>query len=71
MGTLVSVVVGVATSFMTHALDPRDVDPSLLSPYLKKFIKPREFPNEPGDGIIYAYQSYNQVQFVVLKLELI
>ncbi|CAH1369090.1 unnamed protein product [Tenebrio molitor] len=60
MGTLVSVVVGVATSFMTHALDPRDVDPSLLSPYLKKFIKPREFPNEPGDGIIYAYQSYNQ-----------
>ncbi|EFA03242.2 sodium-coupled monocarboxylate transporter 1 [Tribolium castaneum] len=57
MGTFVSVVIGLSASFITKPLDPRDVDPALIAPILKKIIKPREFPNEPGDGIIYAFET--------------
>ncbi|RZB62225.1 sodium-coupled monocarboxylate transporter 1-like, partial [Asbolus verrucosus] len=56
VGSLVSIIIGLAASFLTQPLDPRDVDPVLLASCIKKFIKPREFPNEPADGIIYAFK---------------
>lgn len=61
MGTFVAIIIGLSASFITKPLDPRDVDPTLLSPILQKVIKPREFPNEPGDGIIYAFETPNEV----------
>ena len=56
MGTFVAVFVGMVVSFMTRPNDPRDIDPKLLAPFVKKLIKPREYLNErAGDEIIYAY----------------
>lgn len=55
IGTFVALFVGLLVSFVTKPMDPRDVDPLLLAPFLRKLIKPREYPNEPVDGIIYAY----------------
>lgn len=44
-------------SFAFKQNDPRDVDTSLLAPFIRSFIKPREFPNQPdGNEIIYAYE---------------
>lgn len=55
IGTFVAMFVGLLVSFMTKPLDPRDVDPKLLAPFVRKLIKPRKYPNEPDEGIIYAY----------------
>ncbi|KAH0998468.1 hypothetical protein HUJ05_008574 [Dendroctonus ponderosae] len=56
MGTLVAIIVGVTISFFSKPNDPRDVDPKLLAPFLRRWIKPRKYPNETmGDEIIYAY----------------
>ncbi|XP_019874461.2 sodium-coupled monocarboxylate transporter 1-like isoform X2 [Aethina tumida] len=57
MGAGITIIVGLLVSLISKPTDPRDLDPQLLAPCLRKWIKPREFPNEPGDGIIYAYGS--------------
>lgn len=56
IGALLAMVVGLGVSFLTKPTDPRDLDGKLLAPFLRKLIKPREYPNEPDDGIIYAYE---------------
>nr|CAI5832752.1 unnamed protein product [Callosobruchus analis] len=55
VGTFVALFVGMLVSFLTQPTDPRDIDPKLLAPFIRKFIKSREYPNQPEDGIIYAY----------------
>ncbi|XP_060517848.1 sodium-coupled monocarboxylate transporter 1-like [Cylas formicarius] len=57
VGTFLAIFIGLVASFMNKPEDPRDVDPKLLAPFVRKWIKPREYPNEPTDGIIYAYGS--------------
>ncbi|CAH1183376.1 unnamed protein product [Phaedon cochleariae] len=59
IGVLVSMVVGLSVSFLTKPTDPRDVDPKLLAPFVRKLIKPRQYPNQPDDGIIYAFGAPN------------
>lgn len=55
-GCLVSMLVGLLVSFVTKPEDPRDIDPALLAPFIRKLIPPRQFPNQPNsDRIIYAY----------------
>lgn len=60
IGLIVSCAVGLIAAFVglgQGPLDPRDVDPALLAPVVRRFIKPREFPNQPqGDEIILAYE---------------
>lgn len=57
VGTIVAVTIGVIASFLYRPNDPHDVDQELLAPFVRKFIKPREFPNQPnGNEIIYAYE---------------
>ncbi|KAJ8965815.1 hypothetical protein NQ314_003882, partial [Rhamnusium bicolor] len=65
IGTFVTMFVGLLVSFLTKPLDPRDVEPELLAPFVRRLIKPRIYPNEPSDGIIYAY---GPVQTNVSKL---
>lgn len=55
IGTLVALIVGLIVSFMTKPLNPKDVDPKLLAPFVRKMIGQRKYPNQPDDGIIYAY----------------
>ncbi|XP_063903326.1 putative sodium-dependent multivitamin transporter isoform X1 [Zophobas morio] len=69
LGVLISVLVGFSINLLLDSPDPRDVDPRLLAPFVKKYIKPREFPNEPGDGIIYAFDSSKKVTNDVSSLE--
>nr|CAH7758335.1 unnamed protein product [Callosobruchus chinensis] len=57
VGTFVALFVGMLVSFLTQPTDPRDIDPKLLAPFIRKYIKSREYPNQPEDGIIYAYGS--------------
>lgn len=57
MGTFVCIFVGMLVSFVTQPNDPRDIDPRLLAPFLRKWIKPREFLNEMAvDEVIYAFE---------------
>lgn len=57
IGCAVSVTVALIISFLTKPNDPRDIDPGLLAPIVRKFIPEREFPNQPNsDGIIWAYE---------------
>lgn len=57
-GAAVSTVVGLLVSYATGVLDPRDVEPNLLAPFVRKMIKPRKYPNQPNpDGVIYAYDT--------------
>ncbi|CAH1994601.1 unnamed protein product [Acanthoscelides obtectus] len=60
VGTFVALFVGMLVSFVTKPNDPRDVDPKLLAPFIRKYIKSREYPNQPEDSIIYAYGSPKQ-----------
>ncbi|VEN42988.1 unnamed protein product [Callosobruchus maculatus] len=57
VGTSVALFVGMLVSFLTQPTDPRDIDPKLLAPFIRKYIKSRVYPNQPEDGIIYAYGS--------------
>jgi hypothetical protein len=41
LGAFVSVIVSLVTSYVTHPVNPVDVDPSLLAPFLIKLIKRR------------------------------
>ncbi|KAJ8920690.1 hypothetical protein NQ315_004829 [Exocentrus adspersus] len=41
IGTFVSMFVGLLVTFTTKPLDPCDVDPQLLAPFIRKLIKPR------------------------------
>lgn len=41
IGCLLVLIVGLPVSFLTGANDPRDVDPRLLSPYIRRFIRKR------------------------------
>lgn len=57
LGALVAIGIGLLISFIFKRNDPRDVDSTLLSPFIRKLIKPRLFPNQPdGNEIIYAYE---------------
>nr|XP_023015899.1 sodium-coupled monocarboxylate transporter 1-like isoform X2 [Leptinotarsa decemlineata] len=55
LGMFIAMFIGLVVSFLTKPLDPRDVDPKLLAPFIRRWIKPRKYPNQPDDGIIYAY----------------
>uniref|UniRef100_A0A6P7EZC1 Sodium-coupled monocarboxylate transporter 1-like n=1 Tax=Diabrotica virgifera virgifera TaxID=50390 RepID=A0A6P7EZC1_DIAVI len=57
IGTFVAMFVGLIVSALTTPNDPRDVDPQLLAPFVRKLIKPRKYSNQPYDGITYAYGS--------------
>ncbi|CAH1108786.1 unnamed protein product [Psylliodes chrysocephalus] len=61
IGTFVAVFVGLLVSMVTKPTDPRDIDPKLLAPFIRKIIKPRKYSNEPKDGIIFAYGSPTKV----------
>lgn len=57
VGALFSMLVGLIASFIDKPLDPRDVDSSLLAPFVRRLIPPRHFPNQPNsEEIIYAYE---------------
>ncbi|XP_076270720.1 sodium-coupled monocarboxylate transporter 1-like isoform X2 [Rhynchophorus ferrugineus] len=57
MGAFVAIFIGMLVSFMTKPNDPRDVDPKLLAPFIRKWIKPRQYQNElAANEIIYAYE---------------
>lgn len=47
IGCLVTVSVGLLISCCTKPTNPQDIDPLLLTPCIRKFIKPREYPNQP------------------------
>lgn len=55
IGTFVALTVGLIVSFLTKPLKPKDVDPKLLAPFVRRLIGNRNYPNQPQDGIIYAY----------------
>lgn len=55
IGTFVALFVGLLVSFITKPTNPKDVDPRLLAPFVRRFIGSRSYPNQPVDGIIYAY----------------
>jgi len=39
MGVFTVLIVGLAVSFLTGAHDPKDIDPNLISPVVKRFFK--------------------------------
>lgn len=55
IGTFVALFVGLLVSFMTKPQNPKDLDPMLLAPFVRRLIGSRKYPNQPEDGIIYAY----------------
>lgn len=57
IGTFLTMILGLLISFLTQLSDPRDVDPQLLAPFVKKLIRPRKFPKEPRDEIIFAFDN--------------
>lgn len=58
LGALVSTLVAAIVTFATKPLDPKDVDPMLLAPFIRKLIPPRKFPNQPKlSEVIYAYKT--------------
>lgn len=56
-GTFFTIFVGILASCCFGWNDPRDVDSRLLSPIIRKYIKPRKFDRnaENPDDIINAY----------------
>lgn len=57
LGALVSTIVAGIISFATQPLDPKDIDPTLLAPFVRRLIPTRKFPNQPkATEIIYAYK---------------
>ncbi|CAG9771999.1 unnamed protein product [Ceutorhynchus assimilis] len=57
LGTFITVFVGVLVSVVSGPLNPKDLDPKLLAPFMKKWIKSRKFSNEArGDELIYAFK---------------
>lgn len=57
MGSVVAILVGVLVTWFTKPNDPADVDPKLLAPFIRKWVKPRKFENEmAGEAVILAYQ---------------
>ncbi|CAG9860798.1 unnamed protein product [Phyllotreta striolata] len=57
IGTFVAMFIGLLVSMVTKPTDPRDIDPKLLAPFVRKMIKPRKFSNQPKETIIYAYEQ--------------
>ncbi|KAK9685310.1 Sodium:solute symporter family [Popillia japonica] len=58
LGALVSIFVATIITFLTGPLDPKDIDPTLLAPFVRRLIPPRKFPNQPkATEIIYAYKQ--------------
>lgn len=52
-----SIVIAILmTLLVTKIQDPADVDPQLLAPFIRRFVSNRKYPNQPRDGIIYAYE---------------
>lgn len=57
MGSAVAILVGVLVTWFTKPNDPADVDLKLLAPFIRKWVKPRQFENEmAGEAVILAYQ---------------
>lgn len=57
IGMSVTCIIGLIVSFLTRPNDPRDVDPNLLAPIVRRHIKPRQYPNQPHtQDIILAYE---------------
>lgn len=57
VGATVSMIIALITSFIFQPLNPKDVNPELLAPFVKRLIKPRNYPNQPnGEEIIFAYE---------------
>lgn len=64
VGAAVSMTIALLTSFIFRPLDPKDVDPELLAPFVRRLIKPREYPNQPNaDEIIFAYERTVRLLF--------
>ncbi|XP_065162813.1 sodium-coupled monocarboxylate transporter 1-like [Atheta coriaria] len=58
VGAVVSIVIAILmTLLVTKIQDPADVDPQLLAPFIRRFVSNRKYPNQPRDGIIYAYET--------------
>lgn len=54
-----SIVIAILmTLLVTKIQDPADVDPQLLAPFIRRFVSNRKYPNQPRDGIIYAYEVH-------------
>lgn len=72
VGLLVSCIVGLIVSLLCRPLDPRDIDPALLTPSVRKRIPKRTFPNQPTDPdeIILAYDAVS-VFYTTSKTEFI
>lgn len=61
IGSSITVVVAVISSFLYGRLDPRDVDSKLLAPFVRKFIKSRKYLSVQPDikereSIIHGYE---------------
>lgn len=69
-GVTVTCTVGLIVSFATKANDPRDVEPGLLAPVVRRCIKPREYPNQPPQqDIILAYEPVRlSYSFLIVRL---
>ncbi|KAI4465226.1 sodium-coupled monocarboxylate transporter [Holotrichia oblita] len=58
LGALVSIFVATVITFATEPVDPKDIDPMLLAPFVRKLLPSRKFPNQPKTTeIIYAYKQ--------------
>ncbi|XP_077301640.1 sodium-coupled monocarboxylate transporter 1-like [Arctopsyche grandis] len=59
VGAVVTVLIGLLVSCFLHPNDPRDVNPELLAPFLRKIIKPRPTLSvQPGKrSLIHAYEK--------------
>ncbi|KAJ8955547.1 hypothetical protein NQ318_001377 [Aromia moschata] len=49
VGTFITIFVGLLVSYITKFQDPRDVDPRLLAPFVRKFVKSRTVINGSVD----------------------
>ncbi|KAL3283359.1 hypothetical protein HHI36_006507 [Cryptolaemus montrouzieri] len=67
IGAFVTIAIGLIVSFCTTPNNPQDVDPCLIAPLVRKLIKPRKYPNQPLDTIIYAYGN-DSVSIITLNL---
>lgn len=55
IGTSVALTVGLIVSFLTKPLNPKDVDPKLLAPFVRRLLGTSNYPNQPEDDIIHAF----------------
>lgn len=61
IGTAITIIVALLSSFAYGSLDPRDVDERLIAPFVRKFIKPRKYLSVQPDvkeheNVIHAFE---------------